>query len=652
MVALYFSQLVGFTAGALLYLFLLVFVLGHWRVRALERVLFFLFFALFAFYAGALLGLNLQIHYPAPPRPTVQFAILLIVASLFALPGILVHAQAELLRIYEPGKARWVYALVAAGYAPAVYFATRIAPAKVAAASFSTMFFPDLWWKPYSLWLAGSLVAALVFQIRFSHYGPSRLQRWFHRFLALYFGIAALLSVTMFLHTPGAELPAVTMATALALSPLLPGAVFLYLELRRNLFGIGVQRNLVYAVTATFLALLYLAVARRASVWLEPLLPPEATVSILLFALVFLFEPLQRRVGHALRRAFRGEVDRLQRLTGEIHEQARQGNLVALTDFAARRIAEEFSLDSVRIQLANGPASPEADNRTQRFPLRKADQEIGALEVVSHDALLSGEAAAAVAFLAEQLPAAIDLCRLIDEKLRMERELAERERLALLGRMAASISHNLKNPLGSIKAILQVQLEDASLPEPVRRDCELVVGEIDRLSRKLNQLLRYARPELPPAHGRVAVHAQAAQIVSLLRREAMRQQVRLDFTGLPEEVHIQGSEEALHDIVSNLLANAVEAVNPGGYVSLRLLRRGREVVFEVTDDGPGIPPELREKIFQPFFTTKANGTGLGLAIVARRAEEMGGAVHWESLVANGRGTRFTVSLPAAEGSES
>jgi hypothetical protein len=144
MVAVYFSQIIGFTAGALLYLFLMIFVLGHWRVRPLERVLFFLFLALFVFYAGALLGLNLQIHYSAPPRPTVQFAILLIAAGLFALPGILVHAQAALLRIYEPGKVRWVYALVAAGYAPAVYFASRIVPPKVAAASGGTLFLDEI----------------------------------------------------------------------------------------------------------------------------------------------------------------------------------------------------------------------------------------------------------------------------------------------------------------------------------------------------------------------------------------------------------------------------------------------------------------------------------------------------------------------------
>ena len=79
--------------------------------------------------------------------------------------------------------------------------------------------------------------------------------------------------------------------------------------------------------------------------------------------------------------------------------------------------------------------------------------------------------------LAEQLPAMIDLCRLIEEKLKLERALAERERLALLGQMAASISHNLKNPLGSIKTILQLQLESPELPDTMRRETQMVLDE-------------------------------------------------------------------------------------------------------------------------------------------------------------------------------
>ena len=114
-------------------------------------------------------------------------------------------------------------------------------------------------------------------------------------------------------------------------------------------------------------------------------------------------------------------------------------------------------------------------------------QQVGAAKI-------SGETEVAMKFLCESLAASLDLCQVIDEKLQLERELAERERLALVGQMAASISHNLKNPLGSIKTILQVQLENPELPESMRGETRMVLEEISRLSTKLNQLLQFSRP--------------------------------------------------------------------------------------------------------------------------------------------------------------
>src|SRR5258705_13476107 len=126
---------------------------------------------------------------------------------------------------------------------------------------------------------------------------------------------------------------------------------------------------------------------------------------------------------------------------------------------------------------------------------------IGVLWVRPHGAMLSGETRAALEFLCEQLPAAFDLCRLIEEKLRLERELAERERLALVGQMAASISHSLKNPLGSIKTILQVQMESPELPRSLRGETQMVLEEINRLSARLNQLLQFSRPGVRAGNG-------------------------------------------------------------------------------------------------------------------------------------------------------
>jgi signal transduction histidine kinase len=373
----------------------------------------------------------------------------------------------------------------------------------------------------------------------------------------------------------------------------------------------------MYALPATFLALLYLALVRRVSGWLEPVLPPEATASVLLFILIFLFEPLERAIGPVLHRQLSERMDRVQRLTSQLQQEARQGNVADLLTDAERRIREEFGLAAVRISIPRDAAlkaleAPGGLGHTAQMRLMKDGQEIGVLE----------------------------------DKLRLERELAERERMAVLGQMAASVSHNLRNPLSSMKTVLQVQLENPDLPLDVRRDCTLIVGEIDRMSAKLSQLLHYAKPTV---HGEcVAAVAVAAQTAWLFGRDAERRNVRLEFEKPTHEIMAQASEETLSEVLSNLIVNAMEAQPDGGRVRISVGRYDGRLDIVVDDDGPGITPELRAKIFQPYFTTKATGTGLGLAIVARRVEELGGTLAVESPLRQGKGTRFHLRLLLAE----
>jgi signal transduction histidine kinase len=212
--------------------------------------------------------------------------------------------------------------------------------------------------------------------------------------------------------------------------------------------------------------------------------------------------------------------------------------------------------------------------------------------------------------------------------------------------MAASISHNLKNPLGSIKTILQVQLENPGVPESVRAETRMVLEEVSRLSAKLNQLLQFSRPAIRGGAVRATCDARAVaeEVSGVLRHEAERRGVALHFEVGPEETRLSASAEAVNEILSNLVVNALEATARGGHVKVSGRANGNGFLFAVEDDGTGIPESAREKILQPFFTTKTQGTGLGLAIVARRVAEFGGKLDWESPVRNGRGTRFRVIL--------
>jgi len=370
-----------------------------------------------------------------------------------------------------------------------------------------------------------------------------------------------------------------------------------------------------------------------------------------LFLPVVFFEPLQRSIRRLLRETAQTEVDRAQKLIGPINEVARLGDPERLRQFAANWIAEKLQLAEVKFELSrvaptSEPGIPAKSSSEEVFTIG-AVKELGHLRVRSHGAMISGETYAALEFVAEQLPAAFNLCHLIEEKLRLERELAERERMALVGQMAASISHNLKNPLGSIKTILQVQMESAELPAALRGETQMVLDEINRLSSKLNQLLQFSRPGVRPSSrgDRCNLVAVATNVAEVLCREAESRGISLELAAHPGECQVTCSAEAANDILSNVVLNAIEAVPSSGRVSLAFQCEGKYCTVAVEDDGPGIAPELRDKIVQPFFTTKSRGTGLGLAIVSRRLEEMGGSLVIESPVHDQRGSRFLLSFP-------
>jgi signal transduction histidine kinase len=138
------------------------------------------------------------------------------------------------------------------------------------------------------------------------------------------------------------------------------------------------------------------------------------------------------------------------------------------------------------------------------------------------------------------------------------------------------------------------------------------------------------------------------EVAGVLSHEAERRGVKMQIKISGENTRAATSAEALNDIVSNLVVNALEATPRGGHVVVSAASKDGECILAVEDDGPGIPAALRERVLQPFFTTKSQGTGLGLAIVARRVAEFGGKVDWESPVRDGRGTRFHVTLPMGD----
>jgi signal transduction histidine kinase len=654
MESLVYIRLIGHTAGTLLQLFWMVVILGYRRQRNFERVFFFLCLALFLFYGGSLLALNSQIYYHQPPAALNEFAIVIISTGLCLLPALLLHLHVEYAETRGLLKSkRWKLAVLLVFYAACLHLAVQRIPLLYQDAHFDFLVPGRSLGDGFAIVLAASLAWSAGWEARLAVAAPDKPQRYFHWTLLISFAVSFLAVAGLHLAPTHLEVRSAEMlATAFSFLPILPFSVLIVLVYRHNFLQIGRQKNLLYAISATFLALLYLSLVRRLGTWLEPVLPPEATASILLFVLVIFIEPLQRTLGRRLQETALKEMDLAHRLSAEINQEARRGDLPQLAGFIESRLKEQFEFADAGLMLWD-PIS----GKEERLPVRKefkqgfailqGNRTVGTLSVEPHGAAISGETKVALEFLCDQLPGALDLCRLIEEKLRLERELAERERLALVGQMAASISHNLKNPLGSMKTILQVQMENPELPEPIRGETKMVLEEIGRLSTKLNQLLQFSRPAVRggSAIGSCEARVVVEEVAGVLSHEAEKRGVKLQTRVSGNDAKVAASAEALHDIVSNLVVNALEATPRGGRVLVAVDSNGGECVITMEDDGPGIPAALQEKILQPFFTTKSQGTGLGLAIVARRVAEFGGKMNCESPVQDGRGTRFQVTLP-------
>jgi signal transduction histidine kinase len=212
--------------------------------------------------------------------------------------------------------------------------------------------------------------------------------------------------------------------------------------------------------------------------------------------------------------------------------------------------------------------------------------------------------------------------------------------------MAATVAHEIKNPLSAIKSIAQVMREDKDLSKNYARDLSLIVRESDRLSQSLTQLLSFARKESPPELP-LRTGELVTSVVNLFKASAEEQRINIEC-----EIHTNpelagGAVSAVRDSLSNLLLNALQATPGGGEISVCAQMAGNTLSLIVADSGPGVSDELQHRIWEPFFTTKQRGTGLGLAIVRKRMEEAGGTAHLTPGM-NGKGARFELRLPLQE----
>jgi signal transduction histidine kinase len=225
-----------------------------------------------------------------------------------------------------------------------------------------------------------------------------------------------------------------------------------------------------------------------------------------------------------------------------------------------------------------------------------------------------------------------------------ERAARRTEHLAVLGKLLAGVAHEIRNPLAGIRSTVQLW---ERLPDTARTPASLqaVVQGVDRLNEIVSRLLSFARAENAERQP-VSVNAVVTETLNLVEAQAANQSVTIERDLGPGLPGVSGSAGALRQVFLNLATNALQAMPRGGRLHCRTRQDPHKRAVEVrfSDTGPGIAPDVRQRLFEPFFTTRPDGTGLGLALCREYVLQHGGRIDLED---GGLGATFRVVLPAA-----
>jgi signal transduction histidine kinase len=244
--------------------------------------------------------------------------------------------------------------------------------------------------------------------------------------------------------------------------------------------------------------------------------------------------------------------------------------------------------------------------------------------------------------LAAQSATAIENARLYQTMLDTQERMRQSERLAALGGMAVGLAHEVRNPLHTMQLLVYAMQHDSPPPGPFSRDLEVIQNEIARLALLVDQCLDVARP-WPPEVKPQKLQEIMEETLLLVSAEANRCGIRLRKSWPPEfpPVWVDGAQ--IKQAFLNVLLNGLQAMTSGGILDVRIEADGETITAVIRDQGEGISPEVKARLFTPFFTTKPRGSGLGLSIAQRIVEGHRGRIRVTS--SQGAGTTVCIELP-------
>lgn len=489
------------------------------------------------------------------------------------------------------------------------------------------------------------------------------------------------------------------------LAPAFPMGILAYYVYRYNFYRLVIKPSLIYSIIYGSLMAIYLLVIRRLGTYLSQF--PEVNSSfiegLLLVGLVFLFQPFRNYFQARLDRLFFKDRLYYQQALHELSNSiSRIVDLERLLEIISQTLISVLQVKSCSLILFDGEpesgvvykffgnqrftniailvralkdthhlriqrqmanklvrAALEENNLDLAVPIHFQNRMaglIGLSEKKTGDTYSENEIDVLQTF-ANQIGLAIANARLVQDRLDLEARVYQAEKMNSLGQLATSIAHEIKNPLSSIKVIIQVLEENTQGQE--KGDLRLILSEINRLNSVLEKLLSFARPATSQTEA-LDLATLVADVIALLKHQAIKSNVDLSLAPAAESFPMTANRQSVREIVFNLIFNAIQAMPRGGRVSVQLSKspalpgdskivaakqKSAWISLCVRDNGPGIPAEHLKQIFEPFYTTRNVGSGLGLAIVKRNVNECGGEIKVQSEL--GKGSEFCVFFPSA-----
>lgn len=470
-----------------------------------------------------------------------------------------------------------------------------------------------------------------------------------------------------------------------------PALAIAYGVLRYRFMDVVLTRGLLYTSLGGLFIGLYVLAIQYGGRWFSPEdfhpVAFAAGILLLLFALHFLFhvmrDGLQKAIEHSV---FRHRLRSAEMLRSFSQTLTAWADLGGLCRSFAERVTNSLELSCGGILFANG-AVYNTESSPQVFPMTSEDltqfhlllSQKGPRPLVVDELaegplraiccakgiglilplpcreqrgwLLLGTKRSGRPFLSQeialleavcaQLAVAIDNLLLIQANVALEREMQHREKLAAIGQLAATVAHEIRNPITGAKCLLQQVEDELNGSAQGKEYVQLALEDLERVEQSVSQLLTFARKE--------EFHFSEVDVVELVKLtvqrfapEAQQPEMRVR---IQEHPPLQATidEERIRRVLVNLLTNAADAVRGNGLIEVGVSASGLEVDIRVSDNGCGLSSEEQARIFEPFFTTKEKGTGLGLAIAKKIVEGHGGRIAVASTP--GQGTAFTVTLP-------